>query len=66
MLTELQSLRKEGIVNTKTGKGSWRWQGSGGLSVNSEGKVLWGVKVSKDAGDVCPYDTDILASLATN
>lgn len=63
MLKELTDLKNnEGIVNTTTGAGSWRWQNSGGFAVDREGKVRW-VKVAKDAGDVCPYDGEAVKSL---
>lgn len=54
MINSLLERKKEGIVNTTTGGGSWRWQNSGGLAVNTSGKVTW-VKVAQDAGDVCDY-----------
>lgn len=54
MVTSLLDRKKEGIVNTPTGEGSWRWQNSGGLAVDPQGTVKW-VKVAKDAGDFCDY-----------
>ena len=54
MITELQKLRKEGIVNTQTGNGSWRWQNSGGFAVDKEGKIRWR-KIAKDSSDMCDY-----------
>lgn len=63
MVNELMNLKNnEGIVNTTTGAGSWRWQNSGGFAVDKEGKVKW-VKVAKDAGDMCPYDGEAVKSL---
>lgn len=54
MVSSLLERKKEGIVNTQTGGGSWRWQNSGGLAVDPQGIVLW-AKVAEDAGDVCDY-----------
>lgn len=55
MINELLSLKRErGIVNTATGKGSDRWQNSGGIAVDSKGIVRW-TKLAKDAGDRCRW-----------
>jgi len=47
--------RKEGIVNTTTKKGAWRFQNSGGFAVDGDGQVLWS-KIARHPGDVCHYD----------
>lgn len=54
MVNSLLERKKEGIVNTPTGGGSWRWQNSGGLAVDAAGTVKW-VKIAQDAGDFCDY-----------
>jgi len=45
---------KEGIDLRPTGKGSYRWQNSGGFAVDREGKVRWS-KVAKDSSDICDF-----------
>jgi len=45
---------KEGIDMRPTGKGSYRWQNSGGFAVDRDGRVRWR-KVAKDSSDVCDY-----------
>ncbi|PWN44392.1 hypothetical protein IE81DRAFT_321286 [Ceraceosorus guamensis] len=55
MLSRLRELAStKGISNRKTGKGSQRWQNSGGFAVDRTGKVTW-AKVASDAGDTCDY-----------
>lgn len=44
----------DGIDLTPTGKGSWRWQNSGGFAIDGEGKIQWR-KLAKDSGDMCDY-----------
>lgn len=63
MINSLLDRKKEGIVNTPTGDGSWRWQNSGGLAIDPSGTVKW-VKVAQDAGDFCDYPKAV-ESLAT-
>ncbi|KAL1297360.1 hypothetical protein AAFC00_004901 [Neodothiora populina] len=51
----LKSLKEsDGIDLTPTGKGSWRWQNSGGFAVDSQGVVKWR-KVAVDSSDMCDY-----------
>ncbi|CAO1623838.1 unnamed protein product [Parajaminaea phylloscopi] len=64
LLTQLQDLRKEGIVNTKTGGGSWRWSTSGGLAIDQRGIVKWS-KEAQSAEQMCPYDTEVVQSLTS-
>ena len=45
---------KDGIDLRPTGKGSYRWQNSGGFAVDRQGKVRWR-KVARDSSDVCDY-----------
>ena len=55
IMTSLKALKEsEGIDLTPTGKGSWRWQNSGGFAVDREGKIRWR-KVATDSADVCDY-----------
>lgn len=44
----------DGIDLTPTGKGSWRWQNSGGFAVDGQGKVRWR-KIATDSADMCDY-----------
>ncbi|KAE8268503.1 hypothetical protein A4X09_0g3832 [Tilletia walkeri] len=46
---------KEGIVNTPTRKGSWRYQNSGGFAVDEQGVVRWS-KIAQHPGDMCDYE----------
>lgn len=54
MLSELQSLARQGIVNTATRDGSNRWQNSGGFAIKKGGEVRF-VKVAEYAGDMVDY-----------
>lgn len=49
-----QLKESDGIDLTTTGKGSWRWQNSGGFAVDGQGKVRWR-KVAVDSADMCDY-----------
>lgn len=52
----LKSLKaSDGIDLTPTGKGSWRWQNSGGFAVDGSGKVKWR-KIARNSGDMCDYE----------
>jgi len=44
----------DGIELSTTGKGSWRWQNSGGFAVDGAGKIRWR-KVAVDSADMCDY-----------
>lgn len=56
VVDSLKSLKeKDGIDLTPTGKGSWRWQNSGGYAVDGQGKIRWS-KIAKDSADMCDYD----------
>lgn len=46
---------KEGINMRPTGKGSWRWQNSGGFAIDASGKIRWR-KLAKHSGDMCNYE----------
>ncbi|CAD6899823.1 unnamed protein product [Tilletia controversa] len=46
---------KEGIVNTPTRQGSWRYQNSGGFAVDQQGVVRWS-KIARHPGDMCDYE----------
>ncbi|KXS22263.1 hypothetical protein M427DRAFT_129985 [Gonapodya prolifera JEL478] len=50
----ITNLKNEGIVNTETGSGSWRWQNSGGFVIDQSGIVRWS-KIAAHAGDMCDY-----------
>lgn len=55
VMTSLKALKEnEGIDLTPTGKGSWRWQNSGGFAVDRDGKIRWR-KLAKDSADMCNY-----------
>ncbi|GAB7352221.1 hypothetical protein MBLNU459_g2695t1 [Dothideomycetes sp. NU459] len=55
VMASLKSLKEgEGIDLTPTGKGSWRWQNSGGFAIDKDGKVRWR-KVAVDSADMCNY-----------
>ena len=55
VMASLKSLKEsDGIDLTPTGKGSWRWQNSGGFAVDRDGKVQWR-KLATNSGDMCDY-----------
>ncbi|CAO1639226.1 unnamed protein product [Sympodiomycopsis kandeliae] len=58
--TLLDLKNNEGIINTPTGKNSWRWQNSGGLVIDPQGIVRW-IKIAKDASDYCDYPQAVLS-----
>lgn len=55
VISGVQKLSKEGIVNTETRNGSNRYQNSGGFAIKKGGEVVWR-HVSKDAGDMGDYN----------
>jgi len=56
VMERLKSLKQsDGIDLTPTGKGSWRWQNSGGFAVDKGGKIRWR-KVAVNSGDMCDYE----------
>lgn len=44
----------EGIDLSQTGKGSYRWQNSGGFAVDPEGLIRWR-KLAESSADMCDY-----------
>jgi len=55
IMSKVKELKvSDGIDLTPTGKGSWRWQNSGGFAVDAAGKVRWR-KVAQDSSDMCDY-----------
>ncbi|KAK0526220.1 hypothetical protein OC834_004886 [Tilletia horrida] len=46
---------QEGVVNTATQKGAWRFQNSGGFAIDAQGNVQYS-KIARHPGDVVPYD----------
>lgn len=64
VLSAVFTLKSEsGIANTATGRGSDRWQNSGGLAVDQSGTVRWR-KIAKDASDRCRWEEAKTALLA--
>lgn len=56
VMNALKTLKEgEGIDLTPTGKGSYRWQNSGGFAVDGEGKIKWR-KLAEDSADMCDYE----------
>lgn len=56
VMNALKTLKEgEGIDLTPTGKGSYRWQNSGGFAVDGEGKIRWR-KLAEDSADMCDYE----------
>lgn len=60
MFQQLKDLRSKGIVNTKTGSCSNRWQNSGSFAINQEGVVKWR-HLASHAGDMADFDEAIKA-----
>ncbi|WRT63836.1 uncharacterized protein IL334_000761 [Kwoniella shivajii] len=54
IMDSVSSLEKEGINLRSTGKGSYRWQNSGGFAVDQNGFVKWR-KIALDSSDICDY-----------
>ncbi|KAL8292918.1 hypothetical protein RQP46_000612 [Phenoliferia psychrophenolica] len=54
MVANLKRLRSEGVVNTETVAGSYRWQNSGGFAVGPDGLVKF-AHIAKHAGDMVDY-----------
>ncbi|WWD08988.1 hypothetical protein V865_007103 [Kwoniella europaea PYCC6329] len=55
VLDNLKQLKQsDGIDLRTTGKGSYRWQNSGGFAVDGKGVVKWR-KVAEDSSDICDY-----------
>ncbi len=55
VMSSLKALKEsENIDLRPTGKGSWRWQNSGGFAVDRDGKVQWR-KVAQQSSDMCDY-----------
>lgn len=50
----VKALQDEGIGMSPTGKGSWRWQNSGGFAVDGTGRIRWR-KLAGSSSDVCDY-----------
>lgn len=55
MIKNLRALASQGIKNTQTGEGSYRWQNSGGFAVDHGGKVQY-AKLATHAGDTVDYE----------
>ncbi|PWN87457.1 hypothetical protein FA10DRAFT_288878 [Acaromyces ingoldii] len=55
MIKSLKELAAQGIKNTETGEGSYRWQNSGGFAVDHGGKVQFS-KLASHAGDTVNYE----------
>lgn len=54
MVANLKKLKSEGVVNTETVAGSYRWQNSGGFAVGADGLVKFAY-IAKHAGDMVDY-----------
>ena len=55
VMNSLKSLKaSEGIDLRTTGKGSFRWQNSGGFAVDAKGIARWR-KIAKESSDMCDY-----------
>lgn len=55
MWKALFKLKEEGIINTETGRGSNRYQNSGGIALDKDGIVRF-VHLAVHAGDVVCYE----------